>query len=48
MVTNQLPSTGDEYAPGYATHEVMNQPGALQNYNAFAEDKPLDPFAKPQ
>jgi putative acyl-CoA dehydrogenase len=26
---------------GYATHEVLNQPGALQDYNAFAEDRPL-------
>ncbi len=26
---------------GYATHEVLNQAGALQDYNAFAEDKPL-------
>jgi putative acyl-CoA dehydrogenase len=28
-------------APGYAAHEVLNQPGALEDYNAFAEDKPL-------
>ena len=28
-------------APGYANHEVLNQPGALDNYNAFAEDAPL-------
>jgi putative acyl-CoA dehydrogenase len=25
-------------APGYATHEVLNQAGALVNYNAFAGD----------
>ncbi len=29
------PATGD------ATHEVLNQPGALENYNAYAEDVPL-------
>ena len=27
--------------PGYATHEVLNQPGALEDYNAFAQDQPL-------
>jgi putative acyl-CoA dehydrogenase len=28
-------------APGYATHEVLNQAGALANYNAFAGDVAL-------
>jgi putative acyl-CoA dehydrogenase len=28
-------------APGYATHEVLNQPGALAGYNAFASDAAL-------
>jgi putative acyl-CoA dehydrogenase len=28
-------------APGYATHEVLNQAGALANYNAYTDDKPL-------
>ena len=28
-------------APGYATHEVLNQPGALADYDAYASDKPL-------
>jgi putative acyl-CoA dehydrogenase len=28
-------------APGYATHEVLNQPGALANYNAFSDDVAL-------
>jgi putative acyl-CoA dehydrogenase len=28
-------------APGYATHEVFNQAGALTGYNAYADDKPL-------
>ena len=27
--------------PTYATHEVLNQPGALEDYNAFAQDQPL-------
>lgn len=26
---------------GYATHEVLNQPGALENYNAYAGDQAL-------
>ena len=26
---------------GYATHEVLNQPGALEDYNAYGADKPL-------
>ncbi len=26
---------------GYTTHEVLNQPGSLENYNAFAEDTAL-------
>jgi hypothetical protein len=26
----------------FATHEVMNQPSTLENYNAFADDKPLN------
>ena len=30
-----------EAASGYATHEVLNQPGALEDYNAFAEDTAL-------
>jgi putative acyl-CoA dehydrogenase len=28
-------------APGYATHEVLNQAGALADYDAYANDKPL-------
>ena len=28
-------------APGYATHEVLNQPGALADDDAYASDKPL-------
>lgn len=28
-------------APGYATHEVLNQAGALANYDAYTADKPL-------
>jgi putative acyl-CoA dehydrogenase len=31
----------DPIVPGYATHEVLNQPGALEDYNAFAQDKAL-------
>lgn len=28
-------------APGYATHEVLNQAGVLAGYDAYADDKPL-------
>ncbi len=31
----------DEQTSGFATHEVLNQPGALEDYNAYAHDKPL-------
>ena len=34
-------SASDDPALGFATHEVMNQAGALENYNAFSNDKPL-------
>ena len=33
-------------APGYATHEVLNQPGALVDYNAFAGDVALQELVK--
>ena len=26
---------------GYATHEVMNQPGALEDHDLYSADKPL-------
>jgi putative acyl-CoA dehydrogenase len=28
-------------APGYATHEVLNQAGVLADYDAYGDDKPL-------
>ena len=34
-------STATAPPDGYATHEVLNQPGALSDYNAFATDRPL-------
>jgi len=34
-------SVSDERTSGYATHEVLNQPGALAGYNAYAADRPL-------
>ena len=36
-----LASVSDERTSGYATHDVLNQPGALAGYNAYAADKPL-------
>src|SRR6187397_3025497 len=29
------------HTSGYATHDVLNQPGALAGYNAYAADQPL-------
>ena len=40
------PKTADEPAVAYATHEVLNQPGALENYNAFGGDKALTEAAQ--
>ncbi len=31
----------DPGEPPFATHDVLNQPGALENYNAFTADRPL-------
>jgi hypothetical protein len=28
-------------ALGYTTHEVLNQPGSLVDYDAYSDDKPL-------
>ena len=28
-------------APGYATHEVLNQAGALADYDAYGDDTPF-------
>ena len=33
-------------ALGYATHEVLNQPGSLADYDAYSDDKPLADAAK--
>ncbi len=41
MTALATPPVPDDRASGFATHEVMNQPGALENYNAFTADKPL-------
>ena len=40
MTASAMQSTADE-APGFATHEVMNQPGSLQGYDAYSDDGPL-------
>jgi putative acyl-CoA dehydrogenase len=36
-----MQSIPDDRAPGFVTHEVLNQPGALEDYNAYSDDKPL-------
>jgi hypothetical protein len=43
---NVLAHTAHLYQPdtdalGYATHEVLNQPGSLADYDAYSDDKPL-------
>jgi putative acyl-CoA dehydrogenase len=44
MGTNAKQAQALDYladAPGYATHEVLNQAGALVDYDAYGDDKPL-------
>jgi putative acyl-CoA dehydrogenase len=44
MSTNSAEAQAPDFfadAPGYATHEVLNQAGALADYDAYAGDKPL-------
>ena len=42
MSTNATEAPGNfGNAPGYATHEVLNQAGALTDYDAYSGDKPL-------
>jgi putative acyl-CoA dehydrogenase len=36
-----MQSIPDDRASGFATHEVLNQPSALEDYNAYSDDKPL-------
>ena len=36
-----LSAAVNDLGSGFATHEVMNQSGALENYSAFAADQPL-------
>jgi len=31
----------DDRGSGFVTHEVLNQPGALQDYDAYSRDRPL-------
>jgi putative acyl-CoA dehydrogenase len=40
-VSDEWTSLPDERTSGYATHEVLNQPGTFEDYNAYSEDKPL-------
>jgi putative acyl-CoA dehydrogenase len=41
MTAQDADRASDNHTSGFATHEVWNQPGALQGYNAFSEDKAL-------
>ena len=41
MTTQDTQITPDDRLSGFATHDVMNQPGALDDYNAYFDDKPL-------
>ena len=38
MTALPLPEVPDDRVSGFATHELMNQPGALENYNAYSGD----------
>jgi hypothetical protein len=41
MTGRDLQSIPDAQAAGFATHDVLNQPGALEDYDAYCGDKPL-------
>src|SRR5208283_3044746 len=41
MSVTATPAGQSGEAAGYATHEVLNQPGSLAGYNAFSGDKAL-------
>jgi putative acyl-CoA dehydrogenase len=41
MTALAMESIQDDRASGFATHEVLNQPGAFENYDAYSGDKPL-------
>jgi putative acyl-CoA dehydrogenase len=41
MVALTTQTSPDQQAAGYATHEVMNQPGSLEGYDLYSDDKPL-------
>jgi putative acyl-CoA dehydrogenase len=41
MTSLAIDAAPDERPSGYATHEVFNQPGALEGYDAYSQDKAL-------
>ena len=41
MVASYTQTSPNQTAVGYATHEVMNQPGSLEDYDLYSADKPL-------
>ena len=41
MTALAVGSIQDDRTSGFATHEVLNQPGAFENYDAYSGDKPL-------
>jgi putative acyl-CoA dehydrogenase len=41
MTSMEMHAVLDERTSGFATHEVLNQPGALEDYNAYSVDTPL-------
>jgi putative acyl-CoA dehydrogenase len=41
MIRDEQTTIPDDRASGFATHEVMNQSGALEGYNTFGGDTPL-------
>jgi putative acyl-CoA dehydrogenase len=41
MTGSATHSNSDQHAAGYATHEVMNQPGSLEDCDLYSADTPL-------
>ena len=41
MTAVPLPEVPEDRVSGFATHDVLNQPGALENYDAYCGDRPL-------
>ena len=46
MSSKSSTTSGNDFAVGFVTHDVMNQAGVLEGYNAFSDDQPLSDAIK--